>query len=159
MNRRLIDQYEAGGPILAKAIAGLSPEDLHAFPVPGTWSIHQIVIHMMDSDLIGSDRMKRIAAMDKPLLIGYDETAFANLPGSNAIDASLACEIFERNRRTTAIILRALPDNAYERFGIHNENGKVTLEYQVATYIRHLEGHLKHLYDKRSLLGKPLESI
>jgi uncharacterized damage-inducible protein DinB len=129
VDRRLIDQYEAGGPLLAKAIAGLSHDELHAFPVPGTWSIHQIVIHMMDSDLVASERMKRVAAMDKPLLIGYDETAFANLPGSNTIDASLACEIFEKNRRATAIILRALPDSAFERFGIHNENGKVTLEY------------------------------
>jgi len=47
---------------------------LLAVPVPGTWSLQQIAIHMMDSDLIASDRMKRIASMDKPLLCGYDET-------------------------------------------------------------------------------------
>ena len=28
-----------------------------AFPIPGTWSIQQIIMHLMDSDLIASDRM------------------------------------------------------------------------------------------------------
>ena len=62
MNRELIDRYAAGGSQLAPAIAGLSREQLNAFPVPGTWSIQQIVLHLMDSDLIASDRMKRVAA-------------------------------------------------------------------------------------------------
>jgi len=159
VDRTLIDQYEAGGPLLRKSIVGLSDEDLHAFPVPGTWSIHQIVIHMMDSDLISTDRMKRVAAMDKPLLCAYDESAFAILPGSEKIDPQLACEIFTLNRRAMATILRALPDEAFERFGIHNENGKVRLAEFVPLYIKHLDGHLKHLYEKRRLLGKPMESI
>jgi hypothetical protein len=50
---------------------------MRAFPVPGTWSIQQIVLHMMDSDLIASDRMKRVIAEDRPTLIGYNETAFS----------------------------------------------------------------------------------
>ena len=78
MNRSHVDQYVAGAAKPAQAIAGLSREQLNAFPVPGTWSIQQIVIHLMDSDLIGADRMKRVAAENRvPTLIGYDETAFA----------------------------------------------------------------------------------
>lgn len=159
MDRKLIDQYEAGGPLLSKSIAGLSNEDLHAVPIPGTWSIHQIVVHMMDSDLIATDRMKRVAAMDKPLLCAYDESSFARLPGSEQIDVKLACEIFTLNRRAMATILRALSEEAFERFGIHNENGKVKLSDFVPLYIKHLDGHLKHLYEKRRMLGKPVESI
>ncbi len=50
----------------------------------------------MDSDLIGADRMRRIAAMDKPLLIGYDETAFSLLPGINDMDVMDVCDISPR---------------------------------------------------------------
>ena len=77
MDRSLIEQYEAGAGVPALAIRGLSVEDLDAHPVPGTWSLREIVVHLMDSDLVGSERMKRVIAMEEPSLLGYDESAFA----------------------------------------------------------------------------------
>ena len=68
MDRKLIDQYADGGDKLTEAIAGLSEEQMAAFPVPGTWSIQQIVLQLLDSDLIGAERMKRVTAEDDPLL-------------------------------------------------------------------------------------------
>jgi hypothetical protein len=156
VDRSWIEDYAAGGATLALAIKGLSQGELDAHPVPGTWSIRQIVIHMMDSDLIASDRMKRVAAMERPLLMGYDETAFSELPGSETLDVDIACEIFAKNRLLTAHVLRHLPDAAFERYGIHSENGKVTLAYFVRAYIDHLEHHMKFVRDKRQQLGKPM---
>lgn len=157
MDRTLIKRYTAGGKQLASAIAGLTHEELNAFSVPGTWSIQQIVLHIMDSDLIGADRMKRVAAEDKPpTLIGYDESAFARGLFYHELDPRLACELFERNRQLTAEILRRLPDQAYERTGFHNEHGQMTLAQLLETYVGHLDHHLKFLYEKRRLLGKPL---
>jgi hypothetical protein len=156
MNRDLIEQYATGGSKLRQSIAGLNVEQLNAFPVPGTWSIQQIVLHMMDSDLIGSDRMKRIAAEDKPpTLIGYDETAFARGLFYDQLDARLACEVFEKNRLLTAEILRRLPAAAFDRVGLHNERGRVTLADQVKSYVEHLDHHLKFVHEKRRLLGNP----
>ena len=124
MNRDLNERYAAGAKLPAQAIAGLTRQQLNAFPVPGTWSIQQIAIHPMDSDLIGADRMKRVAAEDRvPSLIGYDETAFAKNLSYEQLDPRLACEIFEKNRLLTAEILRRLPDAAFERTGNHNEHG------------------------------------
>ena len=84
MDRELIDHYEAGGEKLSLAIRGLTREDLLCVPDPaanvGKWSIQQVVIHCMDSDLVSIDRMKRMIAEDNPTLIGYDENKFvANL--------------------------------------------------------------------------------
>jgi len=154
---QLIAQYKSGAGQLAQAIAGLTPEELKAFPVPGTWSIQQIVIHMMDSDLIGADRMKRVAAEPQPpTLIGYDETSFAKNLCYHELDPNLACEVFAKNRLLTAEVLRHLPAAAFERTGYHNEHGTMTLHELLATYVGHLEHHLKFLREKRSLLGKPL---
>ena len=112
MNRDLIERYAAGASQPAEAIAGLSRDELNAFPVPGTWSIQQIVIHLMDSDLIGSDRMKRVAAEDRPpTLIGYDESAFACGLFYDQLDPRTACEVFQKNRQLTAEILRRLSDD------------------------------------------------
>jgi uncharacterized damage-inducible protein DinB len=156
VNRELIERYAAGADVPAKAIHGLDRGDLLAFPVPGTWSIQQIILHLMDSDLIAADRMKRVAAEDHPTLIGYNETAFAKNLAYEEVSAQDAAEIFRLNRRMTAELLRRLPDVAFKRTGLHNERGEVTLEQLVDTYTGHLDHHVKFLKEKRKLLGKPL---
>jgi hypothetical protein len=106
MDRSLIERYAAGAGTPARGIQGLSREELNSFPIPGTWSIQQIIVHLMDSDLIGSDRMKRIAAEDNPLIISYNETRFAERLMYDRTDPALACELFALNRRVTADLLR-----------------------------------------------------
>jgi hypothetical protein len=157
MDRQLIEQYAAGASQPAQAIAGLTHQQLNAFPVPGTWSIQQIVLHLMDSDLIGADRMKRVAAEDRPpTLIGYDESAFARGLYYDQLDPQLACDVFAKNRLLTAEILKRLPVSAFDRTGNHNEHGEMTLAELVKTYVEHLDHHLKFIREKRKLLGCPL---
>jgi uncharacterized damage-inducible protein DinB len=154
MNRALIDEYARGGAVLTQAIEGLEPAQFRATPVPGTWSIGQIVLHLMDSDLIASERMKRIIAEDNPMLIGYDESSFAQRLFYADLDPHAAAEIFVLNRRLTADILRRLPDPAFARFGTHNERGKMQLGEIVGLYVNHLDHHLKFLKHKKQLLGR-----
>jgi hypothetical protein len=66
MDRHLIEGFEACGPRLRQAVAGLSPEELTARPGPGNWSILELVIHLADSDSIAIDRMKRMLIEDNP---------------------------------------------------------------------------------------------
>jgi uncharacterized damage-inducible protein DinB len=152
MNQDLIEKYRAGATELRASIAGLSRDQLNAHPVSGTWSIQQIVIHMMDSDLIASDRMKRVAAEDHPTLIGYNETAFAVKLFYDQLDPQLACDIFEKNRQLTAEILRRLPAGSFDRTGTHNEYGEVTLAKLLKTYVEHLDHHLKFIRQKRAMV-------
>jgi len=149
MDRSKIERYAAGGAELVTAYSGLNFAELNAKQPDGSWTLHQIAIHMLDSDLIGSDRMKRIACMDNPLLCGYDETAFSNLPGSDQLNAFAACDLFQKNRDMTATILRALPDSTFQRTGIHTESGKVSLADMLEKYIHHLEHHLAFIAKKR----------
>jgi uncharacterized damage-inducible protein DinB len=152
----MIEQFERGGEKLRQAVAGLSREDLTAFPVPGTWSIQQIVIHLMDSELIGIDRMKRVAAEENPLLIGYDETKFSQRLFYDQQSVESALTMIDLSRREFAKVLRKLPAEAFARTGIHNEVGKVTLGELVKKYVHHLDHHLKFIAEKRAKLGKAL---
>ena len=152
----LIEQYEAGADVLERGLEGLSKDDLLAYPVPGTWSIQEIAIHLMDSDLIGADRMKRTIAEDRPSLLGYDENAFVKNLRYDVQDVHASAAIFAANRRLFALVLRTIPTKAFARIGVHNENGPETLETQLKKYIKHLEHHMTFLRKKRALLGKPL---
>lgn len=154
MDRSLIDQYEKGADDLRMAIRGLQREDLLAYPVPGTWSIQEIVIHLMDSDLISADRMKRIIAEDNPSLIGFDETKFVKNLFYNEQSVEDAVTIFELNRRNFARVLKKLPDSAFDRIGTHNERGPLTLAAMLRGSVKHLKHHMEFIVSKREKLGK-----
>src|SRR3989442_6884413 len=131
MDRKLIEQYAAVADVPGAAIKGLTKKDLNWIPSDpklGKWTIQQLVIHLMDSHLIGADRMKRIIAEDNPTLIGYDENRFVKNLFPETLDAALACEVFRGNQLLMAEILRQLPESAFARSGNHNERGRLTLE-------------------------------
>lgn len=155
-HRDSIDRFASGAGTPAAWVRGLSQSDIDALPVPGTWSIRQLVLHVLDSDLIAVHRMKRIIAESNPLLIGYDETLFAKHLGYERMDVADACECFRLNRHLMAQILNGLPESAFARSGVHNERGKVTLAEMVEMYVGHLTHHEKFLREKRAKLGKPV---
>jgi uncharacterized damage-inducible protein DinB len=156
MDRQLIEEFEACGHRLRQAVAGLSPEDLTARPGPGDWSILELVIHLTDSDCIAIDRMKRMLIEDDPPLLYADETAYVLLLASHEQSLEDALTLFEVGRRQFARVLRALPDEAFDRRGTHNRRGVQTVGGTVKDYIDHVDYHLAFLLEKRGRLGKPL---
>ncbi len=156
MSKEMIDQFERGGEKLAMAIRGLTSEDLTCFPIPGKWSIQQVVIHLMDSDLIACDRMKRTIAEDKPTLIGYDESKFVANLAYDQQSAEDAVKIFDLNRKQFARVLRTVPPAAWDRVGMHNERGPTTLAKQLEYYTKHLDHHLHFIHEKRAKMGKEM---
>jgi DinB superfamily len=156
MDRQLIEEYVACGTRLRHAVAGLSPEELTARPGPGDWSILELVIHLTDSDYIAIDRMKRMLIEDDPPLLYADETAYVRRLASHEQSLEDALTLFEVGRRQFARVLRALPDEAFDRRGMHNRRGVLTVGGLVKDYIEHVDHHLAFLTEKRARLGKPL---
>lgn len=160
MNAELIDQYASGGEKLKLAIRGLKREDLVCVPPAdanvGLWTIQQVVVHTMDSDLVSADRLKRMIAEDNPPLIGYDETRFAANLFYHDQPAEQAAEILDLNRKLFANVLRRLPNPAFDRIGTHNERGIVTVGSYLQTVVDHLEHHVRFIHKKRAWMGKEM---
>ena len=159
MDKTLIDRYEAGAEILAHAVEGLTDDQLDAHPIEGLWSIRQIVRHMMDSDPIGTFRMKLVLTWDDPVLPVYDQDRFAEELFYTTLPAETALDDFRTNRITTTEILRRLPESAFARSGMHPERGRMTLVDLVELYAWHVDHHLKFIREKRAALGVPLEAV
>ena len=156
MHQANVEKFIAGADSLNRLLSGLTPEDLLAHPIPGTWSLQTLIIHIMDSDLIATHRMKRIIAEDVPLLISYDENAFATRLHYETLDAALAAETFRLNRMQMGQLLRLCDDATFARVGVHNQRGKVTLGETVEMYVRHVENHFVFARAKLRALGKPV---
>src|SRR5688500_15878424 len=152
MDPELIEHYVAGGEKLALSIRGLTRDDLLSVPAAdanvGLWSIQQVVLHCMDSDLVSTDRLKRMIAEDNPRLIGYDESKFAKNLFYEQQDAEQAAAIVDMSRRLFANVLRRLPAGAWNRKGTHNERGEITVGSYLKATVDHLEHHLKFIHAK-----------
>ena len=153
MDRSMIERYAAGAGVVADAVRDVTREQALAVPIPGKWSIQQLAVHLLDSDLVATDRIKRIAAERRPLLIAYDENLWMTRLPVESFDLKKVGELFRLNRELTASMLRALPEEAFARDGVHNERGLLTLADLVAGYVEHLEHHMAFMDAKRRALG------
>jgi hypothetical protein len=154
----LISRYESLAGLAHAFIADLTPAQLLARPADGSWTIHENVIHLWDSDVQGSDRMKRVASMDTPLLMNYDESAFVRHLSYHSQSATLAADGYSINRQLTTQFLRALPHQSFARCGVHSVSGIKTLAMLIQGYIGHVEHHATVVSRKRVALGaSPLD--
>lgn len=149
----LTDTYLAGVDMLQTAVAGMSPDQLIARPVPGKWSTLEVLCHLADFEPVFADRMRRVIALDRPLLLAADENDFAKHLAYEHRDASEELAVISATRRQMARILRALPESARERIGVHSLKGLMTLEQVVNMAIYHVAHHLKFVAEKKKALG------
>jgi DinB superfamily len=149
----LIASYLAGVDTLKKSVAGMTPEQLTARPIPGKWSTLECVCHLSDFEPVLADRMKRIITHPKPLLMGADERLFAQQLSYHDRDLSEELAIVETTRKQMARILTKLPSDAWTRVGNHAERGLLTLEQMVQIATRHIPHHVQFIAEKRKALG------
>ena len=149
----LIGRYELGAELLSYACQGLTEEQVRSRPGPGTWSVSELVAHLLDCDLAYADRMKRVISEDDPPLPGFDQDAWLSRLGSAEMPVPEALELFAANRRWMARVLKRLDDGDFARAGTHSERGRETLAHVVATISNHVDHHLNFLYGKRGNLG------
>jgi uncharacterized damage-inducible protein DinB len=149
----LADAYLAGAAQLRAAVQDLTPEQLVARPIPGKWSVLEVVAHLADFEPIMADRIKRVIALDNPSLLGADENLFAASLFYH--DRVLAEElaVIDSIRASTARLLRKLPTDALKRIGTHSEAGPLTLERLILRATNHITHHLPFIREKRAVLG------
>lgn len=148
----LIEQYLGGPKELRTAVSGLSREQLMARPIAGKWSTLEVVAHLADFEPIFAERMKRIIASERPLLMAADENDFAARLSYHERDLEEELTLIETVRRSMARVLRSLPPDAIKRTGVHSERGLKTLEEMLLGAVNHIRHHVPFIEEKRRAL-------
>lgn len=147
-----IDAYESAPAQFTAAIAGLSEAQLMHSPAPGEWSIHEVLVHLPDSEIFVYERIHRVVAEEKPVLQAFSEEVWAKNLNYPAQNSKLALELFAALRHANAAFMRSLPSGAWERTGRHSERGEMSLHDIFTMYLGHGPTHLKQIEEiKRSL--------
>ena len=136
--RRLPQQVE-------ELVSGLSPQELTAKPLADEWTVAQNVHHIADSHINSYVRCKLMATEDNPTLKPYDEGAWALLADGSSDDLSDSIALLKALHARWVQFWENLPDDAWQRTGMHPESGAVTLARQLELYVEHGEAHLDQI--------------
>jgi len=143
--RALIDRYAAGPQRLRQALAAVPAEAMKWRPAPGEWSAHEVVCHCADSETQSASRIRVLAVEKEPLIVGYDQDAWARQLDYHAQPLDLALAVVDAVRGATAELLRRLPADVWAREGRHTESGRYTAGDWLRIYAEHLEGHARQI--------------
>ena len=75
--KQLVSDYLNGIAKLGEAVQGMTLEQLHCRPIKDRWTTMELVCHLADFEPVFADRMKRVIALEQPMLLGADENHFA----------------------------------------------------------------------------------
>ncbi len=148
----LVAAYQQGIEDLRTAVAGLTAEQILARPIPGKWSILEVVAHLADTEIYYTDRIERTIALERPLLMGVDERPYPQRLNYQAFDLAEQLDLFSALRRHGTRILRLQSPEAWLRVAVHSETGLVTLRQLVFQAERHVRHHLPFIAEKRAAM-------
>jgi hypothetical protein len=120
-----------------------TPSELLDLRHESGWSARQVIHHMADSEAQSYARLRRLIAEPEGSVIqGYDESAWANCSELGYIDAPVqnSIAVFAAVRASSLDLLKRLNESDLQKFGMHSESGKLTVD-------KWLEGYTKHPHD------------
>jgi hypothetical protein len=143
--RKLIEQFEAGPEALQGALSAVPKEALQWRPGPQLWSAHEVVCHCADSEMNAAARLRYLVAEAEPVIIGYDQDEWARALDYHAQDLRDALATVFAVRRSTAGILRRMPESAWKCHGTHTEHGPYSVLDWMRIYAGHLDAHARQI--------------
>jgi hypothetical protein len=141
----LIARYAAGPEKLRAALGKVPAEAIQWRPGPGRWTVHEVVCHCADSETNAALRIRYLTVEKEPVIMGYDQDAWAAQLDYHAHPLPLALATVEAVRANTVPLLRRLPEAAWARVGRHTESGAYGSEDWLRSYAEHLEKHSRQI--------------
>jgi hypothetical protein len=140
-----LQRYENGPQLLAQALNQYPRHMWKYKPAHSKWSIHEILIHLSDSEIQSHVRCRMILAEPGSTISNHDEHQWS--VGLNYLDRDVdeAIEAIELMRRLNNQLLKSVADSSWLNFCIHSARGKMTLEDWLVTYAAHIPHHIDQL--------------
>jgi uncharacterized damage-inducible protein DinB len=135
---------------LREAVRGLSQAQLDTPYREGGWSVRQLVHHIADSHCMALGRVKKALTEDWPLIVAYDEKAFAELADSLNAPAEWSLELIESVHARWVMLLQSLTEEQWKRGFRHPERGPQSIEMGTLLYAWHALHHVAHITSLRA---------
>jgi hypothetical protein len=141
-----IKRYGKGYAMLKETLADIPRKAWKFKPAPSEWSIHEIIIHLADSETNAALRARLLAAEPGRAVMAYDQDKWALRLNYHDQDVEDALKLVKAARKMTYKWLKTLPDEVFENTVLHAEYDKpYSFEMWLALYSEHIPGHIEQI--------------
>ena len=143
--REKIEAYGKGPAELVEAVKEFPREMWQFKPGPERWSIHEILVHLADSEANSYVRARRFIAEPGKTVMAYNQEEWARKLGYHQQSPEEAVELFGCLRRMTYNLIKPLPESAWANTVEHPEYGPMNFDRWLEMYSAHVPGHIKQM--------------
>ena len=141
-----IELYGKGYEMLLQTLKDIPREMWKFKPEPKEWSIHEVLIHLADSESNGALRARKLIVEPGGTLMGYDQDKWAIALDYHDQNYEDTLEIVRLVRKTTYELLKKQPDEVFEHSVKHPEYEEpYTFEQWLHIYPEHIPGHIEQI--------------
>lgn len=139
--------------MLENAVAGLKPEQLDVRYREGGWTVRQVVHHYADDHLNTYVRFKLALTEDAPLIKGYSQSLWAELPDARSGPIGPSLQLLTALHQRWVLAWQSLQEREWARTFIHPVRGPVSLDHLASLYAWHGRHHVAQIVALRERQG------
>lgn len=141
-----IEEYGRGFDLLSAALARIPREAWDYKPAAEEWSVHEILVHLGDSESMAALRVRKLIVEPGSTLMGYEEGKWAAALDYQSQDADDALQLIKLARLTTYRLLKTLPEETFGHSVKHPEYKEpYTFEKWLNIYAHHIPDHVEQI--------------
>jgi hypothetical protein len=143
--RKMLESFGRAPALLSAILRGLPKKMWLYKPAPGRWSIHEIILHLADSEASSYVRCRHFIAEPGLEVVEFDPALWAGSLGYFHQSTREALEIIRRLRKMTYQLLVSVPGPIWSRTAEYPKEGAITLEAWIERQERHIPHHMEQM--------------
>ncbi len=142
----LIESYGNAYNLLVEALKQFPKKMWQWKPAPEKWSIHEVIIHITDSEANSFVRCRRFVAEPGSGVYGYDENKWAKNLDYHSQNIEESVELFKQLRKASYDLIKTVNEKMWQTATVqHSENGVMKFEQWLKVYEEHIPVHIRQM--------------
>ena len=114
--------FESQPQELRAVLGELEPDEVNRLHEPYTWTLKQVMGHLIDCERVFSNRMLRIAVGDETPIPGIDQNIYVSSIDYEPVSMSDLLNEFEHLRLANVLLVNRLSPESLTRMGTASDN-------------------------------------
>ena len=141
-----IELYGRGYDLLMAALKEVPQEAMMFKPEPKEWSVHEVIIHLADSEAIAAQQARMMVAEPGRVVMAYDPDAWADNLHYKDADKEEALQLLKSTREFTYRWFKSLPAEAFELSAEYpGDEDPYVLDDLLRIYAGHIPSHIRQI--------------
>jgi DinB superfamily len=141
----MVESFGRAPVLLSNALRQLPKKMWLYKPSARRWSIHEVIVHLADSEASSYVRCRHLIAEPGVAVPDFDPEKWAGRLGYFHQSTREALEVMRRLRRMTYNLIANLPESVWLHALQHPQGGEISLEKWIERQERHIPHHIDQI--------------